>query len=1318
MADIASLNLRIDYDSVGRANTAVEKFTATASASERAAQRWGATVAAAGRSSEEFSRRVRKTIADLEFERQQLARNATEQARFLALRRAGVSASSAEGQAITASIRALQAQEAAYERTSARAEVYRKAKFGITLAVTAAIAALTALAKTAFEAAAGMGELAEQVGVTAETFQALQFAAVQNGIKTEQLETGLTKFSQKMGEAAEGSKEMIEALDKLGVKNLDAQGKLRPTEDLLTDVARAISEIDDPARRSAAAVDFFGKAGTKMLPILAQIAQGTDAMAASAANAGAMISTETSTKLDEFGDRLDRAKLIARAWAAETLAATIDASRAFAEFDDKVTASVANAFKDLGRWADETLGPIGDKIGQEGARAGAMFIEAFASLPDALGRLFTNAWEAARVATAKGINSITSWLSQNAPWLGIKGTQMDTTPAGAGPAFGGVGERITAAGQAAADDMAQRQAAARAAVERERMLSRQAAMQDDEARARVGKLGVVGTATTGSGLSAIKGAGKEAEDAEKKYAKLITTLTTTADAQDKMTAAARAGETQFEAMKIHLDAQQKAFEIYGKVLDETDPKLRKIEEILTRIAQGKAAEAFNVATTELGRQNEVLEAQIRLMNERPEIQAREIALIKVKQEAEKAGKAITQADVDARLKVVETNERLKAQAEELKQAQELWTAPLKRALEDIQSTAADAFETMLSEGKFNFEELGNVFKKIVTRMAAEFLALATVRPVMNILVNAIGGGGGMSFGGSGMLGGGGGMLGGLFGGASGGGLSGFFNRPIDSGWGSLPAGHYGPVQPGLGGITWGQGLGALGGAGMGIYQLARGGGSTGSTIGGIASLVGAGVSLIPGIGQIAGPIIGMLGSILPGLFGESKPEPPTVKATGNLSFGAGGSTTISGSEMNGAQSLTGVLGDVAKSIKEITDAAGGLRDVAGGFAIDMETFSKGEFSNGTIFVTTPGGGRRQWGQSSDPRMQEHALNTASAHIAHAMLMESKSISDNMRSGLAAYGRQNLNYAFTKDELTKVIGDLKAFDNAIKFFGRDVTESERALTELNESFDTLVEVAKKYELGAGEIARVEAERTRQQRRLAEDFTGSIARDLMSPVEQAMKDIGDERAARYLENEALKKIPGFVDQAANIEAAYQRKRLKIMEEANAAALAAQIAAARALNEEMINSVTASVTRAQDLIRSLTPGGALGNVDPRTQLAGLRATYAASFAQAMASPLDQAVVQRAVEDARTLAETSLRFNAGSEAYERDRQMILEQQQALQGAVTGAGMNQTTDTALKALLQQLLTATQSNVDPERDAKMTSLINLLLRFFADKAAA
>lgn len=528
MADIASLSLEVKSDQVKQATAAMREMVPAASAAERAAEKWGMTTSAAARSTEDFSKRVQGTIKNLEFERQQLTRNAAEQAKHSALRRAGVSAASAEGQAIAASVAALQAQRAALGQTSLAAKAFSSVwgqvkSLLIGFSLISIASGLIQMGKAAFEAASGLEELAEQLGISAKLFQSLQYQAVQSGVKTEQLEVGLGKFSQKMGEAADGSKEIIDSLQKLGVKNLDLQGNLRPTEDLLTEVARGIMAIDDPARRSAAAVDFFGKAGIRLLPLLSEIAKGADAMGASADSAGALISEEVIKKLDKIADRLERSKLEWRKFFADNIAEGVD-------WADKIILLHQLVFSKAGagiaKWASDFSGwltGIVDGFNVAGVRGVAQFLAAFGELPDQLGKLFTDGMNKAIDAVDGGLNRIVKAFSDKAPWLGIQGKGF-TIPhlEGGGASLTDMSGAIVAAGDAAVAPLLERQAAARAATAQRALINRQAGMQDDAARAGPGgKLPanlLGGTSTKGAGTSAVKDAGKAAEES---YRKLV-----------------------------------------------------------------------------------------------------------------------------------------------------------------------------------------------------------------------------------------------------------------------------------------------------------------------------------------------------------------------------------------------------------------------------------------------------------------------------------------------------------------------------------------------------------------------------------------------------------------------------------------------------------------------------------------------------------------------------------------------------------------------------------------------------------------------------
>ena len=93
--------------------------------------------------------------------------------------------------------------------------------------------------------------------------------------------------------------------------------KLKP-EDQLRTLAERIFEIDNPAQRAAAAMQVFGRSGAQMLPILKQLADGTDALKIT-------LSETQTTALANLDNALD------------------DASGAWADFQEQLLATIASA---------------------------------------------------------------------------------------------------------------------------------------------------------------------------------------------------------------------------------------------------------------------------------------------------------------------------------------------------------------------------------------------------------------------------------------------------------------------------------------------------------------------------------------------------------------------------------------------------------------------------------------------------------------------------------------------------------------------------------------------------------------------------------------------------------------------------------------------------------------------------------------------------------------------------------------------------------------------------------------------------------------
>lgn len=138
------------------------------------------------------------------------------------------------------------------------------------LGITIGLGALVTFAKNAFVAAAGLGEVAEQLGVSTKALQTYQMIALEAGTSQEELRNGLARLTRTIGEAGEGTKAAVEAFEAYGIAFRNADGSLRSTEAVFLDIAEAARGLKSPAEDAALAVDFFGKTGQKLIPVLNQ----------------------------------------------------------------------------------------------------------------------------------------------------------------------------------------------------------------------------------------------------------------------------------------------------------------------------------------------------------------------------------------------------------------------------------------------------------------------------------------------------------------------------------------------------------------------------------------------------------------------------------------------------------------------------------------------------------------------------------------------------------------------------------------------------------------------------------------------------------------------------------------------------------------------------------------------------------------------------------------------------------------------------------------------------------------------------------------
>lgn len=153
----------------------------------------------------------------------------------------------------------------------------------------AAAEALVDIAKEAVETAAHLDDTAQSVGVATDALQELAYAAGQSGVEASELEGSVRLLSRTMSAAAQGGEEQGKAFAKLGIKVKDTSGKIRPAEAVINDLADKLQKMPDGAEKTALAMQFFGKTGAKMVPLLNEGSEGIERMRQEARDLGLVL---------------------------------------------------------------------------------------------------------------------------------------------------------------------------------------------------------------------------------------------------------------------------------------------------------------------------------------------------------------------------------------------------------------------------------------------------------------------------------------------------------------------------------------------------------------------------------------------------------------------------------------------------------------------------------------------------------------------------------------------------------------------------------------------------------------------------------------------------------------------------------------------------------------------------------------------------------------------------------------------------------------------------------------------------------------------
>ena len=177
-------------------------------------------------------------------------------------------------------------------------------------AISVAGAGLALAIREQINAADSMEEMSQKFGVPVEELSRLGYAAELNGVSLDLLGTSLGQLSKKMDEAMKGGK-AADLFDDLGIAVTDADGRMRSTEAVLSDISEVLSKMPPGAARTALAMKLLGKSGAQMMPMLEGGAESLRDLAAEAEAMGLVISADTAAAAGKFNENLDRLHKVA-----------------------------------------------------------------------------------------------------------------------------------------------------------------------------------------------------------------------------------------------------------------------------------------------------------------------------------------------------------------------------------------------------------------------------------------------------------------------------------------------------------------------------------------------------------------------------------------------------------------------------------------------------------------------------------------------------------------------------------------------------------------------------------------------------------------------------------------------------------------------------------------------------------------------------------------------------------------------------------------------------------------------------------------------
>lgn len=160
--------------------------------------------------------------------------------------------------------------------------------------------------KSSTEAGDQADEMSKRLGVSAEKYQELAYAAHFMDVETSTLGKGFKKLQIAVGNASQGNAQAQGAFRALGVELKTQGGVFKSTDQIMEEVLNKLAATPNETERNAQAFDLFGQATFGMQELLEKGGAGLAKFAAEARSMGVVLDKEAVEQASGLKDEFDR----------------------------------------------------------------------------------------------------------------------------------------------------------------------------------------------------------------------------------------------------------------------------------------------------------------------------------------------------------------------------------------------------------------------------------------------------------------------------------------------------------------------------------------------------------------------------------------------------------------------------------------------------------------------------------------------------------------------------------------------------------------------------------------------------------------------------------------------------------------------------------------------------------------------------------------------------------------------------------------------------------------------------------------------------